>query len=116
MLNSAQLCRAATSETDPALQVAPHSNEQKVLWDTARAFQRFVREHPPEADYAVYADYGVFGDKVGFVHVIVCDRSGEWVLIDMQNSHHSLFQQIDPSSAADCNRLVMTRLRDWLSE
>jgi len=48
--------------------------------------------------------------------MIVCDRSGDWVLIDMQNSHHPNFERIDPKSAPDCNRLLLVRLKQWLNE
>ncbi len=116
MLNEAALGKAQTSETDPALKVAGHSNEQKVLWDTARAFRDFIRKNQPATDYAVYADYGLSGTNVHHVHVIVCDRAGDWVLIEMQNSHHPDFERIDPKSAADCSRLVVARLKDSLSE
>jgi len=116
MLNEAGLCKAETSETDPALKIASHSNEQKILWDTARAFRDFVQKNGSTTDYAVYADYGLFGTKVGHVHAIVCNRSGDWVLIDMQNSHHADFERIDPKSAADCNRLLLARFKGWLSE
>lgn len=116
MLNEAAWCKAQATETDPTLKIAGHSNEQKVLWDTARAFRDFVRKNQPATDYAVLADYGLAGTKVHHVHVIVCDRAGDWVLIDMQNSHHPDFERIDPKSAADCNRLVLARLKRWLSE
>jgi hypothetical protein len=116
MLNEGGLCKAETSEADPALKVANHSNEQKVLWDTARAFRDFVKKNQPTTDYAVYVDYGLSGTNVHHVHAIICDRSGDWVLIDMQNSHHPTFERIDPKSAADCNRLLLARLQAWLSE
>jgi hypothetical protein len=116
MLNERGLGKAETSQTDPALKIAGHSNEQKVLWDTARAFREFVKKNPPASDYAVYADYGLYGSKVRYVHVIVCDRGGDWVLIDLQNSHHPDFQQIDPKTAADASRLLLTRLKGWLNE
>jgi hypothetical protein len=116
MLNAGGLCKAETSETDPALKIAGHSNEQKVLWDTARAFRDFVKKTRPTTDYAVYADYGLSGTNVRYVHVIVCDRSGDWVLLDLQNSHHPSFERIDPKSAADCNRLLRARWQELLSE
>lgn len=93
-----------------------HSNQQKVLWDTARAFRDFVRKNPPATDYVAFADYGLSDTQVHHVHLIVCDRAGDWVLIEMQNSHHPDFQRIDPKSAAECSRLVVARLKDWLSE
>jgi hypothetical protein len=116
MLSEAELCKTRTSDTDPALKIAGHSNEQKVLWDTARAFRDFIRKNPPATDYVAYADYGLSGTQVHHVHVIVCDRAGDWVLIEMQNSHHPDFQRIAPKSAADCSRLVVARWKDWLCE
>ena len=114
MLNRENICQAVVSDVDPQLQIQGHPNEQKVLWDTARAFRKFVRKHPVAADYAVYADYGIgrspAGDvNVGHVHVIVCDRAGDWVTLDYQNSHHEDFQAIRPKCKEDCNRLVLRR-------
>jgi len=116
MLNESALCKTQVSETDPALKISGHGNEQKVLWDTARAFRDFVRKNPPATDYVAFADYGLFDTQVHHVHLIVCDRAGDWVLIEMQNSHHPDFQRIAPESAAHCNRLVVARLKDWLSD
>jgi hypothetical protein len=104
------------SEVDPELKIAGHSNEQKVLWDTARAVQKFTRQHPPTTDYVAYLNYGVFDQGVGFVHVVICDRAGDWVLVDLQNSHQPAFQKIAPQNAADCSRLVFMRLSDWLKQ
>ena len=116
MLNEGGLCKAEVSETDPALEIAAHTNEQRVLWDTARAFRDFIKQNRPTTDYAVYVDYGLDGTNVHHVHAIICERSGDWILIDMQNSHHPMFERIDPKSAADCNRLLLARLKGWLSE
>ena len=116
MLNEGGFCKAETSKTDPALKIAAHSNEQKVLWDTARAFSDFIKKNRPTTDYAVYADFGLFGTETHHVHVVVCDNSGDWVLLDMQNSHHADFQRINPKSTADCNRLLLARLKGWLGE
>ena len=116
MFNEGGFGKATTSNTDPALKIAGHSNQQKVLWDTARAFREFVKKNRPTTDYAAYADYALHGTNVRYVHLIVCDRSGDWVLIDMQNSHHPDFERIDPKSAAGCNRLLLARLQGWLSE
>ena len=115
-LSEQKLCRAKVSTADPKLQIKGDPNEQKVLWDTARAFREFVRKNPPDTDYALYADYGMWVPKVHHVHFIVCDRTGDWVLVDYQNSHHADFQEIDPESAEDCNRLVVKRLRHRLAD
>jgi len=99
-----------------SLHTAAKGNVQKVLWDTARAFRDFVRKNPPATDYVAFADYGLSDTQVHYVHLIICDRAGDWVLIEMQNSHHPDFQRLAPESAADCNRLVVARLKNWLSE
>ena len=113
-ITEAGLCTATAVEVDPGLEVKGHYNEQKVLWTAARGFRQFVREHRPTADYALYAEYGGLGaGKVGGVHVILCDSSGDWVLVDYQNSHHPDFQSVNPKSADDCNRLVVRRLKKW---
>ena len=114
-------CQAEATETDPRIEVKGDPNQQKVLWDTARAFRDFLREHPPATEYALLADYGlgksVSGEvKVGGVHLIVCDRRGDWVLVDLQNSHHADFQEIDPRSVDDCNRLAARRLKGRLCD
>jgi hypothetical protein len=115
------ICQAKATETDPRLRIKGDPNEQKVLWDTARAFRGFLRKNPPATDYALLADYAIGNSrsgetKVGHVHLIVCDRQGDWVLVDYQNSHHADFQEIDPRSHNDCNRLAARRLKSRLSE
>jgi hypothetical protein len=91
-------------------------NELKVLWDLAREFRDYARKNPPEADYVLYADY-VFNPQnweQGYVHFVVCDRKGEWVIVDMQNSHQPDYQSIKPTSRADCDKLLVKRLADLL--
>jgi hypothetical protein len=48
------------------------------------------------------------------VHFVVCEGSGAWVLVDLQNSHHDDFQAIRPRSVADCDQLVVARLTGYL--
>jgi hypothetical protein len=91
-------------------------NELKILWDLAREFREYCRKNPSGADYALYADYGFNPEQweQGFVHFVVCDRSGEWVIVDMQNSHHPDYQSVKPTSREDCNRLLVQRLKGYL--
>ena len=91
-------------------------NELKTLWNLAREFRNFVRTHPPAADYALYADY-VFNPQnaeQGLVHFVVCDRKGEWVIVDMQNSHHPDYQSIGIISRDRCDQLLVKRLAGYL--
>ncbi len=91
-------------------------NELKGLWNLAREFRDFVRTNPPATDYALYADYGFNPQNVeqGFVHFVVCDRKGEWVIVDMQNSHHPDYQSIGIISRARCDELLVKRMEGYL--
>jgi len=44
------------------------------------------------------------------VHFVVCDRRGELVVVDFQNSHHAEFKAIHPKTREDCDRLVIRRM------
>jgi hypothetical protein len=46
----------------------------------------------------------------------VCDSKGEWVIVDMQNSHHPDYQRIKPISKEDCSKLLFKRLGTYLIE
>jgi len=91
-------------------------NEMKVLWDLARDFREYVRKKPPDADYALYADYAFNPDRweQGFVHFVVCDRKGEWVIVDMRNSHHPDYRGIKPTSREGCDKLLLKCLEGYL--
>ena len=116
LLNEQGICQAEVAATSPKLNVKGDPNEQKVLWDTARAFRRFLRSQSPAADYALLVDYGIGKSQVGYVHLILCDRNGDWVLVDFQNSHHADFQHVQPKGADDCNRLAVRRLQHRLAK
>jgi len=91
-------------------------NEMKVLWDLAREFRDYVRKNPPEADFILFADY-VFNPQnweQGYIHFVVCDRRGEWVIVDMQNSHHPDYQSVKPVSQADCDKILVKRLEHYV--
>ena len=120
MLNDQGVCSSQVGQDGPKLQIRGSFDQQKVLWDTARAFRQFVRESRPDTEYTLFADYGIFSPasdraKVNHVHFIVCDRAGDWVIVDYQNSHHADFQRISPKSPQDCNRLLVERLKSYVS-
>jgi hypothetical protein len=117
LINREKLCQASPARQAVLLkppQADP--NEQKALWDLARDFRDHARKNPLEADYVLYADY-VFNPQnweQGYVHFVVCDRKGEWVIVDMQNSHHPDYQSIKPVSPTDCDKLLVKRLERYL--
>jgi len=113
MLTKQGFGRAEAANIDPKLQIKGNSNEMRILWDTARSFQEFLHKNPPATDYALLADY-IGKPEIGGVHFILCDRSGDWVLVELRNSHHADFQRINPQSPDDCNRLVIEALKDDL--
>ena len=104
----------AAVEKGPALAIPGSPNQQEVLWKTARAVQKYVQEHTPDVEYVVVADYGIGRTdnraKVGYVHWILCDRQGNWVAVDFQNSHQADYQRIEPDSVEDCHELVKQRM------
>jgi hypothetical protein len=93
----------------PTIEAPRVMNEQTVLWTMAHAFRDRMRAEHPDADYAVFADYvmGRFG--VAAVHFAVCDRAGELVLVDYQNSHHEDFCAVAPQDRAGADALVVRR-------
>ncbi len=116
LLSKKKLCEAKAVDSPLRVKIQFARNEQKLLWDLARAFQDHVKQNPPEADYALLADY-MFpraGHGAWAVHFVICDRDGEWVIVDFQNEHHGDFQSIDPKTHDDCGRLVAKRLDGYL--
>ena len=116
LLNRKGLCQAQTVDTALHIELQRSRDEQKVLWDMAHAFREHIKRNPPAADYAVYADYMFSGrdGRVMAVHLAVCDRAGEWVIVDFQNSHWGDFKSIDPQTSEDCGRLAARRLAGYL--
>jgi len=117
LLNQTGLCQAVQAEQPVLLKTSlADPNELKALWNLAREFRNFVRTNPPATDYALYADY-VFNPQnaeQGLVHFVVCDRKGEWVIVDMQNSHHPDYQSIGIISRDRCDQLLVKRLAGYL--
>jgi hypothetical protein len=117
LLNQAGLCQAVVAGQPVLLKAAQADpNELKALWGLAREFRDYVRAHPPAADYALYADYDFNPQNAeqGFVHFVVCDRKGEWVMVDMQNSHQPDYQSVGIISRARCDQLLVKRLEGCL--
>lgn len=117
LLNQAGLCKAFAADQPVLLKASlADPNELKALWGLAREFRDYIRAHPPAADYALYADYAFNPQNAeqGFVHFVVCDRKGEWVIVDMQNSHQPDYQSIGIISRDRCDQLLVKRLEGHL--
>ena len=116
-INEAGLCKAAPAKQSLLLKASQEEpNEMKVMWDLAREFRDYVKKNPTDADYVLYADYRFNPQhwQAGFVHLIVCDRKGEWVLAELTNSDHLDYQSIKPTSKEDCDKLLVKRLKSCL--
>jgi len=116
LLNQDKLCHAIEVNTPLTAPRKRSYNEQITLWDLARTVKAYVKEHPSDADYVLMADYimGPAGKGAWAVHFVVCDRNGEWVIVDFQNDHHRDFKRIDPQTYDDCAKLVVRRLEGYL--
>jgi hypothetical protein len=89
-----------------------------MLWDLARGFRDHVRATGIDSEYALFAEYfiDVEHERVHAVHFVLCDASGDWVMVDLQNNHHPDFQEVAPRTAEDCGRLVAVRMAHLLDE
>ena len=68
-----------------------------------------------DSDYVLFADYWFAPNgQVWAVLFVVCDRTGDWVIVDLQNNHHEDFQLINPKTLADCDRLVLEKIKKRL--
>lgn len=115
LLNEAKLCQATAAEKGPSIEGSGWPNEPYVLWLFARNVREYVREHPPDSDYIQFSDYWFKpSGEVWAVHFVVCDRTGDWVILDLQNPHQKDFQRINPKTLDDCDSLVLERLKACL--
>jgi Flp pilus assembly protein TadD len=116
LLNEAGLCQATVAKTGPVLKGEGWPDESTVLWLFAHAARSYVRQHPADSDYVLFVDYwdSPRTKATWAVHFVVCDRAGDWVIVDLQNSHHKDFQRINPKTLADGDRLVLERLKTYL--
>ena len=115
LLNEARLCQASVAKTGPIMEGEGWPNEMEVLWLFARNVREYVREHPADSAYVLFPDYWFNPHgQVWAVHFVVCDRTGEWVIVDLQNSHQEDFQRVNPKDLADCDRLILERFKSEL--
>ena len=86
LLTHGGLGHAEAIRAELKFEIKPNNNQVRVISDTAKAFQDFLRKNPPATDYALLAEYGIgrFPDgrtAVDGIGLIVCDRHGNWVLV-----------------------------------
>jgi hypothetical protein len=111
-------CKVVVADKSFAPEIKPTSNEQKRLWDFARALRQFARDNKADTGYVLAADYLIRTDQskeqVWSVHFAICTGAGEWVIVDFQNNQHPDFKSLQPRNTDDCHRLVAKRLEGYL--
>ncbi|MFN8548253.1 MAG: serine/threonine-protein kinase [Candidatus Eisenbacteria bacterium] len=87
-------------------------NELKRLWSLARALRERARAQKIDADYLLAADFAFDRERWerGFLHVVISDRAGDWVWVDLQNSEQADYQAVKPLSTDACVRLLGRRI------
>jgi len=97
------------------LAVPAGGNQQRHLWDLARALQKAQQASPVDADYVVAIEAAVdVGGAHGFVNLVVVDRAGACVLADFQNDQHPTWRRYAPKGLAAAEKVAADRLRELL--
>ena len=108
-LNEAGFFESATAAgADTHLKAKHDPSQPKVLWGTARDFRSYLREHPAQTDYALLVDVTI---PAHHLHLVLCEGTGNWVMVDLQNSHHEDFKKIAPKTLKDCVALAFQRMK-----
>lgn len=113
LINKMKLTQSVPTDKGPKLEVELNINEQKMLWSMAHEFSQYVKKNPPNSDYVLFADYLMPKNGVVGVHIAICDRNGDLVVVDFQNNHSADFNAIKPVTREDCDRLVTKRLETY---
>jgi hypothetical protein len=118
-ITEAGFANVTSTEGKPNVSVRSGMNQQMVLWSFARSFGTWVGEHRPATDYVLHTDYlmskapngdvGVIG-----VHLVICDKEGQLVLVDFQNDHQPDFKAVKPKTREECDELVARRMKALL--
>lgn len=85
-------------------------NQSKMLRESIAAFQSYLRDHPPQTDYAFLAEYLlVTGEHSGVigVHGYLLDREGRVACAVGVNSHHDSFNEVNPKTVDDCTLVLL---------
>lgn len=105
-------CSCTAVAEGAKLAVEASSNEQKRLWDLARAAKEAVTKAPiANADHVLVADFGVDAEgKHCFLHVVLVTAAGEFVIADFQNDQSRAVAKAMPKTLADAETLLVARL------
>jgi hypothetical protein len=115
-LTTAGFFQVCVTNVCPELKgVENRPNEMRVLWDTATALRCYLRAHPVATEYVLFVDMGAL-PGVRHVHTFLCTGTGQWVMADLQNSHHDDYQTVKPTTVEGGAALALRRITGALFE
>jgi hypothetical protein len=90
-------------------------NQSKMYRDSLADFQAYLAEHPVETDYAFLPEYLInhHGTVMG-VHGYLVSADGKAAFGVGLNSHHEIFEDVDPENVADCTTMVCRKIAQEL--
>lgn len=92
-----------------------HSNQAKMLRESAAEFAAYLRENRVETEYAVLPEYLFLGGGgVGGIHCYIVDGEYRLAFVVLLNSHWGVFAAADPETIDDCTAVLIEVLRDEL--
>jgi hypothetical protein len=111
-LKAQTLADATAAGAEVPLTGSWHSNESTMWQESALALAAYVKEHPINTHYAMLPEYLILGGSgaIGGVHLYVVDRDGKVVAGFGLNSHHTLFNEVNPKTVADCTTLLLKQI------
>ncbi len=116
-INQRGLLQARVAPDILPFEVKQDRNQQLVLWSAARSLRELVQQHESiDTDYVLVTDFMVTegAPAARAVHTFLLEPDGDWVIIDFQNSHHTAFNRIAPTSLEQCCDLTVARLDHYL--
>jgi hypothetical protein len=110
------LAETTVSEAQVPITGAWHSNQMLMWQESAAALAEYVQANPIATEYALLAEYITLGGNggIGGVHCYIVDAAGKVAYGFLTNSHHDIFNEINPQTTADCTELVITVLQEDL--
>jgi len=91
-----------------------HSNQARMLAESAEAFASYVKAHPISTEFALMPEYLMLRSRAGGVHCYVADAQGRLAYVILQNSHWTEFAEVDPKSVDDCTEVLVRVLENGL--
>jgi len=110
------LAAVAISEEHVPINGPWHSNQARMLRESAEAFAAYLAEHPVETEYGLLPEYLLLqGSAVGGIHCYIVDAENRLAHVVLLNSHWEVFIEMDPQTIDDCTSVLIEALRGDLA-